>query len=231
MLCRDKIHKLVQAGRPSWVAYHMRIRIICIRETTKLGWRYEWGTLAGRGEAMTDRDTLDSNQDSDGSTALAGARPSIATPARWHLCHLPFAYQILIWAARTWNNEDIQPGERWSMITQAFAKLNAEDATLPFLRLMDVIHTGALHSILIGDGGCAVFADEIRLIEVIAAAVRGDCSASNKRLRQMLAPGAARVAWNLVADIATALQQAGLNFGKVRTMDKPVPGPPMWALH
>lgn len=180
---------------------------------------------------MAERDILDLNLDPDADSALAGARPPIEAPRRWHLCHLPFAYQILIWAARTWNNDNIQPAERWSMITQAFAKVNAEDATVPFLKLMDVVHTGAMQSILIGDGGCAVFADEFRLSEIIAAAVRGDRRVSLERLQRMLAPGATRVARCLVADIATALQQAGLNFGKVRTLDKPIPRPPMWALH
>ncbi|MGF1625990.1 MAG: hypothetical protein ACFCVH_14000 [Alphaproteobacteria bacterium] len=172
---------------------------------------------------MADRNPADPIADSEASAAAADGRPALAKPDRWHFCHLPFAYQMLIWATRMWNNEHVQPAQRWSTIRQAFAKVNAEDATLPFLRLMEVIQTGASMPILVGEGGCTVFADEIRLAEIVAGAVRGDPEASTARLQRMLAPGAARVAQSLVRELAAELKLSGLNFTRVGVLDKQIP--------
>ena len=180
---------------------------------------------------MADRDPADLRADAEAAARLAEERPALAAPGRWHFCHLPFAYQLVIWAARMWNNEQVQPAERWSMIRQAFAKVNAEDATVPFLRLMEVIQTGASMPILIGEGGCAVFADEIRLAEVVACAVHGEIESSCGRLRRMLAPGAARVAQALVRDLAEELKRSGLSFTRVSAAETPVPRQAGLAVH
>lgn len=165
---------------------------------------------------MADQDSLDPGEAA--ASGPATARPAIATPERWHFCHLPFAYQLLIWAARTWNNEGMEPARRWATIRQAFAKVNAEDATVPFLRLMEVVQTGATRAILIGEGGCTVFADEIRLAEAVACAARGNEANAGARLRGLLAPSAARLACSLVGDLATELDRAGLRFSRVGTL-------------
>jgi hypothetical protein len=180
---------------------------------------------------MADRDPGDLRADAEAVATPAEGRPALAAPARWQFCHLPFAYQLMIWAARMWNNEEVHTAERWSMIRQAFAKVNAEDATVPFLRLMEVIQIGASMPILIGEGGCAVFADEIRLAEVIACAAHGDLDSSGGRLRRMLAPGAARVAQSLVRDLAEELKQSGLSFSRVSAVEEPVPRQAGLAVH
>jgi len=171
---------------------------------------------------MAGRNPADLVAESEASATPADDRPGLTEPGRWQFCHLPFAYQMLIWATRMWNNEQVQPAQRWSTIRQAFAKVNAEDATVPFLRLMEVVQAGASMPILVGEGGCAVFADEIRLAETVARAVRGDPEASCGRLRRMLAPGAARVAQALVRDLAQELKQSGLNFTRIGVLDKAI---------
>jgi hypothetical protein len=138
-----------------------------------------------------------------------------AAPPLWQFCHLPFGYQMLIWAVRMWLRSAGAPAARWTTIREAFAKINAEDATVPFLRLMTVMHAGARVPILIGEGGCAVFPDEIRLAEVLARAVDGDAETGRRHLERVLAPAAARVAGALVRDIACMLRDAGLRFPRV----------------
>jgi hypothetical protein len=138
-----------------------------------------------------------------------------ATPPRWQFCHLPFGYQMLVWAARMWLRDANAPATRWATIREAFAKINAEDATVPFLRLMTVMHTGARAPILIGEGGCAVFPDEIRLAEVLARAVEGDLESGRRHLERLLAPAAARIAASLARDIGETLRGAGLRFPRI----------------
>ena len=170
---------------------------------------------------MADRDSAGPRLDHVAAADRSAARPALTAPERWHFCHLPFAYQLLIWAARMWNNEAVQQVERWSAIRQAFAKVNAEDATVPFLRLMEVVQSGATQAILIGEGGCTVFADEIRLAETVACTARGNRPEAAVRLRQLLAPSAARIAQGLVSDLAAELDRAGLRFMRMGTLNAP----------
>lgn len=170
---------------------------------------------------MADRNSAGARLAHDAAAGRSAARPALTAQERWHFCHLPFAYQLLIWAARMWNNEAIQPAERWSTIRQAFAKVNAEDATVPFLRFMEVVQSGATQAILIGEGGCTVYADEIRLAETVACTARGNHPEAAVRLRQLLAPSAARIACGLVSDLAAELDRAGLRFMRMRTLAAP----------
>ena len=165
----------------------------------------------------------------DSTQEIAAAERAEERPVnfeRWHFCHLPFGYQILIWAARTWTNESIQPAERWAMIRQAFAKVNAPDATLPFLRLMEVVQAGARVPILVGEGGCSVLADEIKFAELIARAVDGDLNGRSGRcgstFTRLLSPSAAHLATSLIGDLARDLRTAGMRFPRVSAASRPV---------
>lgn len=167
---------------------------------------------------MADQDSAGPRLDHQAAANQSSAKSALPVPERWHFCHLPFAYQLLIWAARMWNNDAVQPAERWSTIRQAFAKVNAEDATVPFLRLMEVVQSGATQAILIGEGGCTVFADEIRLAEIVACSARGNKPEAAIRLRHLLAPSAARIARALVSDLSAELERAGLRFLRMGTL-------------
>ncbi|MEZ5668382.1 MAG: hypothetical protein R3F55_13265 [Alphaproteobacteria bacterium] len=173
----------------------------------------------------------------DHATEAMEAEPGrgLAEPQRWHLCHLPFGAQMLIWAMRMWVNDEVPAAERWATIRQAFAKIGAADATVPFLRLLETIQAGARGPVLIGEGGCGVFPDEIRLVGAMVEAIdaRGEVrpAPATARLDRLLAPGARRIARRHLEDLGRELGVAGLRFPRAIALSAPVARPASQALH
>lgn len=168
---------------------------------------------------------------SDETMAVDEAARARSGLGAWSFCHLPFAYQLLVWAIRHWNCESVDDAQRWASIRLAFAKVGAEDATIPFLRLMEVIQAGAAVPILIGEGASPLLPDEARLAEAIARATRSAAEPAHGCIRRMLAPAAARAAEALIAETSLELRQAGLSFSRMRCWGSVLPRPARVGLH
>lgn len=179
---------------------------------------------------MTERDPGGAIGAAD-ETMTAGETPIRFGLGTWPFCHLPFAYQLLVWAIRHWNCESVEAAQRWASIRLAFAKVRAEDATIPFLRLMEVIQAGATVPILVGEGASPLLPDEARLAEAVARAVRGETEPAHGCIRRILAPAAARAAEALIAETAIEFRQAGLSFSRMRSWGNAVPRSTCLRLH
>lgn len=123
------------------------------------------------------------------------------------LADLSFGHQMMIWAARVWADDKMLPGPRDILLRQAFAKLGAPHAHVPFLVVMDQwrhcnpqgVTSGVRRPETVGE-------QELTVAETIADAVRGTVSLAIDRSLSRCLQGPA------LEDLAHSLRAAGLRF-------------------
>lgn len=121
--------------------------------------------------------------------------------------------QFVLWAARQWVAvHNGQPGAR-ARLAEGFACAYVDDARAPFERLMETMAAALRRAVDMRCPRCrALSADEALFLRIVAAAQHGRADIARAGLCELLAPAGARLALDLVLDVADRLLLGGVRL-------------------